>query len=569
MKHNQIRGFLENYKKDITREASLLRGRAMPVLTKELFDIFEKTGNRLIYEGVYFERRRFLSVFGVVAIMEKRPEDISMLEEIIKDICTEKYWMLPAHTGGDIYGDLTRYIDLFAAETAQTLSAISAYLEAELSKDVKNLIRQEVERRVLLPFMSAKPPYSNWEYLKNNWNSVCNGCVGSAAMYVWRKDPEKLNPLIERIEHSIQYYLEGFEEDGACTEGLDYFTYGMNYYTWFARQLLEFSKEKKDLMAQPKLEKIAAFQGACYFKGGLSVSFSDGNIHSSYRMGLSCFLERTYEGALLPDISKAAIYGTDHCHRFVPLFQDVFWTEEYLKKSIEETGMQNRYATILPDSQWCMYESKNGCGMAAKGGHNGESHNHNDLGNFLYVVQDEMLLPDLGCGEYTKGYFGAQRYETLCCSSQGHNVPIIDGEFQKDGNHFFTDSFEADKNGRVEIEFTSAYENIGSGRIKRTLEFNQETGSLSVEDNFHGFESEQTLEENLISFTEPIVTDAGIRIQGRKQACMISGDSFHEVQILPREHQKHDGTCIMVYLLRFRVLQQGNLAKCRFMITPQ
>ena len=38
--------------------------------------------------------------------------------------------------------------------------------------------------------------------------------------------------------------------------------------------------------------------------------------------------------------------------------------------------------------------------MAAKGGNNGESHNHNDVGSFLYLAGDEMLLTDLGAGEY-------------------------------------------------------------------------------------------------------------------------------------------------------------------------
>lgn len=55
--------------------------------------------------------------------------------------------------------------------------------------------------------------------------------------------------------------------------------------------------------------------------------------------------------------------------------------------------------------------------MAAKGGNNGEPHNHNDVGSFFYLVGDEMLLTDLGAGEYTKEYFHEGRYRILCNNS--------------------------------------------------------------------------------------------------------------------------------------------------------
>ena len=72
--------------------------------------------------------------------------------------------------------------------------------------------------------------------------------------------------------------------------------------------------------------------------------------------------------------------------------------------------------------------------MAAKGGNNGESHNHNDVGSFLYLAGDEMLLTDLGAGEYTRDYFGEKRYDILCNHSFGHSVPVIDGKGRKERN---------------------------------------------------------------------------------------------------------------------------------------
>lgn len=68
---------------------------------------------------------------------------------------------------------------------------------------------------------------------------------------------------------------------------------------------------------------------------------------------------------------------------------------------------------ILPDSQWVICESDNHIAMACKGGNNGESHNHNDIGHFLYETEGVLLLTDLGSGEYTRQYFSKERYTSV------------------------------------------------------------------------------------------------------------------------------------------------------------
>ncbi len=578
MNKQELQQFLEEYQKDIWQAASNLRNIPMPALTQELFDLYQQTGNRLVYEEVYFQRRKYLSVFGIAAILKRKKEDITVLEGVIREICAEQHWILPAHSDRDVYGDLTRYIDLFAAETAQTLGALWFSLKAELSQETRDLIRQEIERRVLEPFLATEPPYSNWEYLNNNWNAVCNGAMGSAALYLWESEPEKLKNCLKRIIKALGYYLDGFEEDGACPEGLSYFTYGMAYYTGFARQLKEYTAGEIDLLSDEKLANIARFQQACYFKGGLCVSFSDGNIHDYFRLGLSSFLAATYPEVRLPDIRQAAKYDFDTCFRFLPMLQDIFWTQEYLAKdqfSPEKPQITGRIS-LFPDAQWCIQESGNGCGMAVKGGNNDESHNHNDIGSFLYVAGEEMLLPDLGCGEYTREYFGPERYDILCCSSEGHNVPVISGQFQESGRQFRADSFQSDANGTVEISFAPAYygdENKGKEKqICRILSFDQKTGILEVEDSFSGFSQTEKIEENLVSFIKPIITQEGIFLRG-EQACVVvlAAEERRKVRILPRVHRKHDGTEITVYLMRWEISSKrksGSRSGTRFWIEP-
>ena len=73
--------------------------------------------------------------------------------------------------------------------------------------------------------------------------------------------------------------------------------------------------------------------------------------------------------------------------------------------------------------------------FTAKGGHNDEMHNHNDLGCFQIVKNNKRVIVDIGAGEYTREFFGGGRYgdKVFVCGSQSHSVPIIDGALQKWG----------------------------------------------------------------------------------------------------------------------------------------
>lgn len=86
--------------------------------------------------------------------------------------------------------------------------------------------------------------------------------------------------------------------------------------------------------------------------------------------------------------------------------------------------------------------------IAAKGGNNAESHNHNDVGSFVLCRNGEPVVIDLGRDTYTSQTFGPQRYEMTNNRSLYHNVPVVNGYEQKDGrqyeginvDHTYTDS---------------------------------------------------------------------------------------------------------------------------------
>jgi hypothetical protein len=72
--------------------------------------------------------------------------------------------------------------------------------------------------------------------------------------------------------------------------------------------------------------------------------------------------------------------------------------------------------------------------VAAKGGHNAESHNHNDVGNWIVYVDGRPVLIDAGVETYTRKTFSPERYSIWTMQSGYHSLlPTFDGVMQAPG----------------------------------------------------------------------------------------------------------------------------------------
>ena len=665
MRTEELQEFLEGFKAEIDREAENMMETEMPGITEELFAIYEQTGNRLKYEAVYFTRRKLLAVFGLKALVEKQETGrvsrsvLKKLEEIMNATCDEECWALPAHVDRrENQWQVT--VDLFAAETGQTLAELADRLAGELSEQLHGRIVKNIEWRIFRPFFTSPVPYRNWEKSENNWNAVCAGSIGSACLHLMRGQKEYLELCLERICGSLPQYVAGFAEDGACMEGLGYFTYGMTYFVNFARELYEYTEGKMDLLTgdwagfhqggSDKRARMAAFQGKCYFADGRTVSFSDGNSRDRFRVGLSCALADCFPQAQFPNMERAAGLLGDNCYRFAALKMDLFETQRFLERhrgagdgedvrdgangNAENTGCGGGQSgntlgagktgfDILPDAQWCIGNSESGAGMACKGGHNDEPHNHNDIGHFLYEAHGEMLFTDLGSGEYTRDYFGEKRYDILCNHSFGHSVPIIDGKGQCAGREYACREFQAQLRtqaqdqtqaqlrtqaqtqaqaqtqtqaqartqvqtqaqdqaweGQVSMELAGAYEAGLIRSLRRTLQFSLKDGSLRVRDQFEfprGRRGEVV--ENLVTQIPPVIRDGKVLLcsGGVTGILEIEGCSAQEdISIKEYQHSNHNGEQEKVYAVQWKVPvtaadtgnpDEGGKAGCCFSIS--
>lgn len=464
------------------------------------FMIVYQTGSRKEYERVYFARRSKMNGYFVRYLLYGGEADKRELENIIWAICDEFTWAVPAHV--DIEADMRdihTHIDLFAAETAQALAEIDYILADRLAPQVRRRIRYEVMERTIDSF--ANRAFS-WENMTNNWSAVCAGCVGMAYIYL---APERYGAAQPRLMAAFDKFFSGYGSDGACTEGLSYWTYGFGYYIYFAQLLLEFNGT--DMIHNEKIRNIAVFQQHMYMQEDWTVSFSDGHMQNRFQAGLAFYLKKAFgDHVLVPALEyreKSAGGSGVNLIRFAPFIRQYLWTEP--ETVCAEIKPENTY---YADAQWFIARRES-YAFAAKGGNNGEPHNHNDLGSFILTAGGRQCLCDLGAGEYTRDYFTEKRYTLLCNASRGHSVPLIDGREQQAGGEF-----RARVIRHTQDQFAVALE--GGYGIPQMDEFTREfrLGASEVElrDSFHFTEPGHQVTERFVSVIPPVKTPDGVRV---------------------------------------------------------
>lgn len=556
---------LKPYLQDIADFAQQCRGTAIPALPYSRFKLFYETGDRFQYEDSevgYFPRRGRLSAFGVQAWLYGREEDLHELEDIIWAICDEYTWSLPAHVERDAFTSRLEndayMVDLFAAETAQTLAEICFLMGDRIAPIVRLRVERLLNERV---FDRVLKQDFGWMTATHNWAAVCGGSVGMAAIYAI-EDDDHLAAVLDRVLPAMDSFLAGFAEDGSCLEGIGYWKYGFSYFVAFAELLERRTAGKIRLFEDPRVEKIAAFQQKIYFPGGRTVCFSDGSNRARWFPGLTFFLSRRFEQVtLLPASTCELSYDADHCHRWSTIWRNLIWSDDTAAENMEYRTCQ------LPAAQWFIGHSPTGAGVAAKGGHNAEPHNHNDVGSFQYYLNGEEMLSDLGSGEYTRQYFSEERYSYFVCGSQGHSVPMIDGCTQREGAEAMAADFEMDETG-LRMDMASAYGLECLTSLQRALRFDEASGTAELTDSFVLDEEKHDVCERFITYGKVTVEEGCALIRLNEQTIRIAYDPAVFAPIVaPVTYSAHMGVERHLFTLDFHAMAQGAFT-ARFVITP-
>ncbi len=503
--------------KDLWRENC--ESDIIPSLSYARFKLFWSTGDRKEYEKDYFSRRKALTASALLsAIYPEEEKYVLKLMEVIFAICDEYTWCLPAHqTDPKVNNNV--HMDLFACETGFALSEIYCFLGDRLDELIRDRIRVEIERRIIRPFIDGSPLTSDhrylWENVTSNWAAVC---AGSTACTFMLMRPELFNDQLPVIEKCMEHYLNGFGDDGICTEGCGYWNYGFTFFTVYSDMVRRFTGGAVDHFKDPKVRAIATYMQKVRLSGSCCVSFSDSGQRYTCPLGIIHYLKHEYpEDVQVP----APEYDSfvDARARFCSSLRTFTWLDPELMRPDAEPDFCEYFEK---DAQVYIRRTPR-YGFAAKGGHNCEEHNQLDVGTFIYAKGGRQLICDLGAGPYTRQYFSSRRYtDYIECSSLGHNVPTFGGVSEGNGRSFRARDVKYADNV-FSLDIAGAYPADGLRSCLRRFELLDD--GVDLVDRFD-YAGEGSVCERLITQYEPAVEEGRIYIDrdGTDGGCVVHFD---------------------------------------------
>ncbi|MDR1279261.1 MAG: heparinase II/III family protein [Opitutaceae bacterium] len=455
----------------------------VPELTEELYNQFERTGQRTGFEKPFAARIERLGAFLYAEGLRDDGRLLPVIERELAALLDEPAWSVPAHAHGRKTWDAARdNVELAATARAWSIATADYLLGDRLASATRARIRTKVRDRVITPVLArlrpdGKMPFG-WMTGGNNWNAICNaGVLGS--VLALSDDPRERVTFIAAFENSTRFFLAGYTDDGFCQEGLGYWSYGFGHYVLGAELIRIATGGATDLLATPKAARIAAFSQRQEITGGIYAAFGDSGIEQKTPRLLRDFAAQRYR--LAGESGNTAAAGAAggaasflHPH---PLGAHLYKTPFDLALSLPlpppaaslPASLPGPVATPLPLRDWfpdggalVVRNAPAATGLAAafKGGHNGQPHNHNDLGSWTLVHNNNLALADLGMERYTKDSFGPKRYTAGLMNSSGHPVPRVAGKLQRTGSDARAATLRSefsDTSDLWEIDLTSAY----------------------------------------------------------------------------------------------------------------
>jgi hypothetical protein len=436
-------------------------GYAWPALPATRYLEFSRIGNRSNFEALHFDRRHTLETLVLAECMEGQGRFLDDIVNGVWAISEESSWCLPAHIrvqgAGNTLPDITEpIVDLFAAETSALLAWV-LYLLGERLDSVSPLVRprieHEIQHRVLAPCLERDDfwwmGFVDRGRRVNNWNPwVCSNWL--ASVLIVERDAARRNAAIAKIMRALDNFIDPYPADGGCDEGPNY--WGRAGASLFDNLELLYAATGGwiDVYGEPLVQEIGRYIYRAHIAGDFYLNFADASaiVHPEallvYRYGLRIGdAAMAAFGRWLADRQNAGEVGVmQGTGRLPPSLGRAIPDLCVLSDALAQPG----HPPLLRDVWLPVIEvmvardaagRSDGFYLATKGGHNDESHNHNDIGNFVVFIDGRPVLVDAGVETYTAKTFSDRRYEIWTMQSAYHSLlPTIDDIQQEAGATF-------------------------------------------------------------------------------------------------------------------------------------
>lgn len=479
-----------------------------PQLPATLLMEFVRNGDRQRFEKEYFARRARLGCLVMMECMDYRGQHIDAIIDAMWSICEEATWALSAHMEREEEDPLPRHdchtVALFSAETGYLMALCLHLLGDELtmvSGQFCKRVNRHLMKRLVEPVENEAIEYW-WYDGHNNWTPwCCSNLLGLATIVI--DDNARLAPFIYRLMGFVDAFINRSSNDGGCDEGPNYWSVAAGRMLAFLELLYERTGGTITIYDEEKIERMGRFVFDTHLAGPWYVNFAD----ASARAYPSCSLLTRFAARYnSQDIANFAIaFSNDpamnsnagrpwNLQRTGAILDSMLTDLHYFTPDTLHEPVCHRRTEWYPDVQVMVSREREdpdyGLQLAIKGGHNGENHNHNDVGQFIVMCEGHPIIVDTGTMVYTRKTFSSERYEIWNIRSSAHNVPMIDGVEQCAGESFCARQVrlnQGEEADQLKMEISAAYpEEAGLRSAHRTSELDRQSGCIRLRDQLIG-----------------------------------------------------------------------------------
>lgn len=437
---------------------------------------YVRDGDREEYQEQLFARQQRLSRAVVAAVVTESPQWVDEVADGVVLLCEQSSWCWPAHDDtwqrhGSVLPSVTDpYLDLGAGEVAGQLAWIDHVLGTSLDErfpGLRSRIRHETRVRVIEPFLRRR----DWQWLGldghvNNWNPWIHGNVLVAALRLV-DDLQLRATVVDLAIQGLDRYVAVLPVDGAIDEGYAYWWNGACRAVEALDLLRHATAGQLDATTIPALRETLAFPHRMHLADDWYLNLADGQArppadqpwHALHRAALAIGAEPAARHAAVHRLPGAPVANErEGLGRLLRALGDQDWR------------LANADASPLPRDVWLesiqvlvarpAEGSAQGLTLAVKGGHNGEHHNHNDVGQVVIAVNGVPMVVDAGRTTYNAQTFGPDRYLIPTMNSDWHSVPRIGADAQDPGRRYAARSLEptiTDTVSGLKLDLAGAY----------------------------------------------------------------------------------------------------------------
>ncbi len=509
----------------IAKGAAALHYKFEPISATISLD-FTRSGDRERHSDISFGKRNALTELILAESIEDKGRFTEAIMNGIWSICEESFWGVPAHIGSTGLPDVEHpVVELFSAETASVLAIADYFIGAKLDQ-VNPLIRKriyyETNRRLFTPMMDSsvtgKYGWMSKTRPVNNWNPwiMSNWILSSLLL---EKNEGRRAEMIYAAMNGLDLYLNGLGEDGGCDEGPSYwFAAGGSVYDCL--ELLQKATDNKvNVFNVPLIQKMGSYVYKAHIDSLYFTNFADADPTLRpdglmlYRFGKAMEDEKMIQFGewAFQTFPNTGLTGFQRMRRIENILT---------AKDIEST---NEYQPVkdawVSDIQVMTARTDKGLYLASHGGHNAESHNHNDVGDFIIYNDGQPMIIDAGRGNYTARTFSNKRYELWFTQSQYHNLPIVNGIGQKDGREFEAKNVTCrinEKEASLQMDIAAAYpKEVGIVTWNRTVTLNRRKNRVELADDYALAEKTSSLQQIFMTICDIDISKEGkIKLTG-------------------------------------------------------